>query len=72
MVGVVVAEENGVDVRELRELDGGVRDPFRSDARAKVDVVAGVEEVGVGEDAEAGVGEDSGRCADEEEGSGGC
>lgn len=48
VVGVVVGEEDEKDGREGLEGEGGVGDTGAGDAGAEVDVVAGVEEVGLG------------------------
>lgn len=48
VVGVVVGEEDEGDGREGLEGEGGVGDAGAGDAGAEVDVVAGVEEVGLG------------------------
>lgn len=47
VVGVVVREEDGVDVREVVEVEGRVREAGAGYAGPEVDVVAGVEEVGL-------------------------
>lgn len=48
VVGVVVGQEHGVDVREVVQVEGRVRLSGAGYAGPEVDVVAGVEEVGLG------------------------